>query len=85
VESRNIAFVQNTLLPWVRRIEETLNPETPRGTSVKINLSGLLRADTATRTNAYAVGIDKGWFTVNEVRSFEDLPPLPETNEVPNV
>ncbi len=83
VESRNIAFVQNTLLPWVRRIEETLNPETPRGTSVKINLSGLLRADTATRTNAYAVGIDKGWYTVNEVRAFEDLPPLPQTNEVP--
>ena len=85
VESRNIAFVQNTLLPWVRRIEETLNAETSRGTSVKMNLSGLLRADTATRTNAYAVGIDKGWYTIDEVRAFEDLPPLPQSNEVPNV
>jgi HK97 family phage portal protein len=85
VESRNIAFVQNTLLPWVRRIEETLNAETSRGTNVKMNLSGLLRADTATRTNAYAVGIDKGWYTIDEVRAFEDLPPLPQSNEVPNV
>lgn len=85
VESRNIAFVQNTLLPWVRRIEETLNAETPRGQSIKINLSGLLRADTATRTMAYATGIDKGWYTIDEIRAFEDLPPLPETNEVPNV
>jgi HK97 family phage portal protein len=85
VESRNIAFVQNTLLPWIRRIEETLNAETSRGTNVKINLSGLLRADTATRTQAYATGIDKGWYTVDEVRAFEDLPPLPATNEVPNV
>lgn len=85
VESRNIAFVQNTLLPWVRRIEETLNAETSRGTNVKMNLSGLLRADTATRTMAYATGIDKGWYTVDEVRSFEDLPPLPENSEVPNV
>lgn len=85
VESRNIAFVQNTLLPWVRRIEETLNAETPRGQNVKINLSGLLRADTATRTMAYATGVDKGWFTINEIRAFEDLPPLPQPNEVPNV
>jgi HK97 family phage portal protein len=85
VESRNIAFVQNTLLPWVRRIEETLNAETSRGTNVKMNLSGLLRADTATRTMAYATGIDKGWYTVDEVRAFEDLPPLPQSNEVPNV
>lgn len=85
VESRNIAFVQNTLLPWVRRIEETLNAETSRGTVVKMNLSGLLRADTATRTLAYATGIDKGWYTVDEVRAFEDLPPLPQMNEVPNV
>ncbi len=85
VESRNIAFVQNTLLPWIRRIEETLNAETSRGTNVKINLSGLLRADTATRTQAYASGLDKGYLTINEVRAFEDLPPLPQTNEVPNV
>lgn len=85
VESRNIAFVQNTLLPWVRRIEETLNAETSRGTNVKMNLSGLLRADTATRTMAYATGIDKGWYTIDEVRAFEDLPPLPQSNEVPNV
>jgi HK97 family phage portal protein len=85
VESRNIAFVQNTLLPWVRRIEETLNAETSRGTIVKMNLSGLLRADTATRTLAYATGIDKGWYTIDEVRAFEDLPPLPQSNEVPNV
>ena len=85
VESRNIAFVQNTLLPWIRRIEETLNAETSRGTNVKINLSGLLRADTATRTQAYASGLDKGYLTINEVRAFEDLPPLPQANEVPNV
>jgi HK97 family phage portal protein len=85
VESRNIAFVQNTLLPWIRRIEETLNAETSRGTNVKINLSGLLRADTATRTQAYASGLDKGYLTINEVRAFEDLPPLPQVNEVPNV
>lgn len=77
VESRNIAFVQNTLLPWIRRIEETLNAETARGTNIKINLSGLLRADTSTRTASYVAGIQNGWLTVDEVRAFEDLPPLP--------
>lgn len=82
VESRNIAFVQNTLLPWIRRIEETLNAETPRGTNIRINLSGLLRADTATRTASYVAGIQNKWLTVDEVRAFEDLPPLPQSNGV---
>lgn len=85
VESRNIAFVQNTLLPWVRRIEETLNAETPRGTNVKINLSGLLRADTATRTQNYVAGLQNGWYTIDEVRAFEDLPPLTQPQGAQNV
>lgn len=85
VESRNIAFVQNTLLPWIRRIEETLNAETARGTNVKINLSGLLRADTATRTANYVAGLQNGFYTINEVRAFEDLPPLPQGTGTPNV
>jgi HK97 family phage portal protein len=80
VESRMINFAQFTLLPWARRIEATLNAETPRGTWLDINLTGLIRADTGTRFQNYAIAVDKGWLTVEEIRTFENLPPLPQGN-----
>lgn len=67
----------------IRRFEQTLTRMFPRGTTVKGNLDFLLRADTLTRYQAHAVGIDKGFLTVNEVRALEDLPPLPEPPEPP--
>lgn len=38
---------------------------------------GLLRADTNTRKDYYATGLDKGWLEINEVRKLEDMNPLP--------
>lgn len=38
---------------------------------------GLLRADTGTRKDYYATGIDKGFLEINEVRKLEDMNPLP--------
>jgi HK97 family phage portal protein len=38
---------------------------------------GLLRADTGTRKDYYATGLDKGWLEINEVRKLEDMNPLP--------
>jgi HK97 family phage portal protein len=78
VESRMIELRTFTLLPWQRRIESTLDAQLPRGTSLKIRSDGLLRADTATRFNAYKSALDGGWLTVNEVRALEDYPPLTE-------
>jgi len=44
----------------------------------KFSTAGLLRGDTGARSNYYATGIDKGYLTVNEVRGFEDMNPLPD-------
>ena len=76
VESRAIEFEQFTLLNWIRRIESCLDAQLPLGTSLKITTSGLERADISTRYAAYAIGLDKGFLTVDDVRSWEDLPPL---------
>lgn len=76
VESRMIQYRMTTLLPWIDRIESCLDAEFPAGTSLKIKTAGLERADTATRYAAYKTGLDAGFLTVDEVRSFEDLPPL---------
>lgn len=82
VESRMIELRTFTLLPWIRRIESTLDSEFPRGTSVKIKSDALLRADTASRYAAYKTALDAGWMTINEVRQLEDRAPLPEDEGV---
>jgi hypothetical protein len=41
----------------------------------------LLRADLQTRYNAHKVGIEAGFLTRNEARSYEDLPTLPGLDE----
>lgn len=80
VESRMIELRAFTLLPWIRRIESTLDAQFPRGTTLKVKTAGLERADTKTRYDAYAVGIGSGFLTVDDVRTLEDLPPLGEVS-----
>ena len=76
VESRMIELRMFTLLPWMRRLESVLDAQLPAGTSVKIASSGLERADTNARYQAYKVALDAGVLTRDEVRAYEDLPPL---------
>jgi phage portal protein BeeE len=66
-----------TLLPWMRRVESTLDAQLPRGTSVKIAADATLRGDTASRYSAYSVALAGGWLTVGEIRAMENKPPLP--------
>jgi HK97 family phage portal protein len=76
VESRNRELVSETLMPFIRRCESSLEAQLPRGTTLRVSTEGLLRADTATRYKAYKEGLDGGWLTIDEVRAIEDLPPL---------
>ena len=78
VESRMIELRQFSLLQWVRRAESTLDAQFPLGTSLKIKTAGLERADTKARYEAYKLGIDGGWLTVDDVRALEDMPPIAE-------
>jgi HK97 family phage portal protein len=81
VESQSIDYVQDSLLPWARRAEAAFDAVLPWGTTLKLNLDGLRRADTKTRFDAYAVGLSNGFLTVDEVRRSEDLPPLNELDQ----
>jgi HK97 family phage portal protein len=76
IESAGIDFVADCLMKWARRIESAFDAMLPRGTSMKINLDQLRRADTKTRYESYQVGIAGGWLTIDEVRELEDLPPM---------
>lgn len=78
VESRMIELSRFTYLPWSARIEAVLSAQLPRGTSLKVALDALMRADTVTRYAAYSQALSAGWLTVDEVRALEDRAPLPE-------
>lgn len=78
-EQENQQFYRETLMGYLREIEEALTYLAPRGTHVRFNVDGLLRADTKTRYEAHQIGLNAGFLTVDEVREIEGLGPMPTT------
>lgn len=83
IEHQSIEFVVHCLVPWLRRWEEEINQslfsEDEWGTYFcEFLVDGLLRGDTQSRYNAYAVARNNGWMNVDEIRAFENMNPLPE-------
>ena len=76
IEQQGIGFVTYTLLSWLTRIERADSALLPRPRFVKKNIDALVRGDIATRYGAYTAGRNGGWFSVNEIRELEDLPPI---------
>lgn len=81
VEQNNIAFVTHTLRPIAQKIEGALTNLLSMETGleaafVKISLDGLLRADINSRTQAYSTMLQAGVYSINDVRTFEDLRPI---------
>lgn len=76
LEMANTEYVQDTLLGLARKMESAVDAVLPAGTQLKIDFNQLLRGDTSTRYAAYQTGLGSGFLTLDEVRSFEDLPPL---------
>jgi HK97 family phage portal protein len=78
VEQFNIMFAVQCLLPrivmWEQAIQRdlVLNPKY----YVKFSMAALLRGDTVSRYQSYAVGIANGWLNQDEVRDLEDLNPI---------
>ncbi|KZC82967.1 portal protein [Sphingobium yanoikuyae] len=83
-------FSMFTLRRRVKRIEAALRKQllTPRdiaeGIIIEINLEGLLRGAPAERSAFYNAGLQNGWFTINEVRALENMPPV-EGGDVPRM
>lgn len=73
IEQQSISFVQTSILPWVKRLEQELNTKLFPGQKyfARFNLDGLLRGDFATRMQGYSTALNAGMFTINEVRQIE--------------
>jgi len=76
VEQNSINFVTHTLRPYLAKIEDAYSDLLPDGAFIKFNVDGLLRGDFATRMNGYSIGSQAGFYSVNDIRRFEDLRPV---------
>ena len=87
IESEQISFVTDSILPWLIRLEQNFNAqlltESDRAYSgrgrlyFKHNVEGLLRADAAARGTYYKEMFNIGAMSINEIREKEDLDPIP--------
>jgi phage portal protein BeeE len=68
---------QDSLLPWARLIESTVETCLPAGQQLVIGLDGLERGNTSQRLADYRAALDGGFMTVDEVRESEGRPPMP--------
>jgi HK97 family phage portal protein len=75
-ESRMRELYTMSWLPWIKRIEDIIDAQLPRGTGLRIEIKGILRADTKTQMEAYAIGIPLGIYTEDEARELEGRAPM---------
>jgi HK97 family phage portal protein len=83
IEQESLNFLNNTLMPWLRRHEEAMErdfltlDERLSGITIRYDTKDLLRGDTAARYASYATGIQWGFISPNDARHAENLPPIP--------
>ncbi|WP_102191506.1 phage portal protein [Microbacterium aurantiacum] len=77
IEHLGIEFVQDALLPPITRLQSVTqrlfdDPEM----RLKFDPKGRMRGDTAAQAAAYATGRQWGYYSANDIRAFEDQPPI---------
>jgi len=63
-------------MPLTTRIESALSRVLPRKVLARFDFSPILRTTLQDRYQAYQIGIEGGWLTIEEVRSLENLGPI---------
>lgn len=79
IEQQSIDFVQYSVLPWLRRFEKAILRDLiaqPDGYFAMFDTRSLLRGDAASRMAFYSSGLDRGIFSINDVRAQEGLNPI---------
>lgn len=88
-EQQALQFLQLCLLPWLKAWTDAyrrtlLTKEERAQYSFEFVVDDILRADTATRAEAYAKFRSMGALTANDVRRLESMPALPGGDELQN-
>lgn len=81
LEQENMSFLAETLRPWLIRWEQEISAklllkhEKPAYYAEHL-VDAILRVDLAARYNAYAIGRNWGWLSVNDIRAKEGMDPV---------
>ena len=67
-----------TIRPWLVNIEQEANyklfsPVERKTYFTEFLVEGILRGDIKSRYDAYAIGRQQGWLSVNDIREFESM------------
>lgn len=83
IESEQISFVTDSILPWLVRLEQSYNMQLLSDTEkwkeklyFKHSVEGLLRGNAKNRAEFYAKMWGFGGMSINEIREKEDLDPI---------
>lgn len=81
IEQQQIEFVQDTIRPWLVRWEQhiawkLLSEAERRQLFAEFSIDGLLRGDTKSRMEAYAVMRNIGAINADEIRAKENMNPI---------
>ena len=79
IEQQSLDYLQNGLMPWLRRIESAIARDLLDGDDeffAEFDTRGVLRADAAGRSAYYQTLWNLGVASVNEIRSWENLNPV---------
>lgn len=83
IENQSLEFVKYTLDPWVIRWEQglkraLLTREEKKSYFFTLNVDGLMRGDYKSRMEGYAIGVNNGFMSPNDIRSLENMDKIPE-------
>lgn len=84
IEHQSIEYVQYCLMPWATVMEQGFDNRVFRVKEkesgqfyTKLELNALMRGDVNTRKEFYRMMLDRGVFSINEVRRLEDMNDTP--------
>lgn len=81
IEQMDVGYVKHVVRPYLEGIEQALSmslltAESRRRFKFEFNVDGLLRGDFKSRMEGYALLVQWGVATVNEIRRLENMPPI---------
>ncbi|SHH59206.1 phage portal protein [Clostridium grantii] len=83
IEHQSISFIDNTIMPWVSRLEQSMQKSLLTESEkkiyfVKFNLNGRLRGDAVSRANFYQIMRQNGIMSANDIRELEEMNLIPD-------
>lgn len=85
IYQQGIEHVQDSILPWVTRMEQEINKKCftrESGLYFKMNINALLRGDLDSKRNYYTSMVNFGIYTPNEIRALEELNPIEGLDQI---